>query len=288
MRWSCVAAMGIVLVSGPAHGVVLRVPTQYPTIQSAVDAAAAGDTVRVVPGIYRDCTHPSGEVDSVLACVVMKTGISLLGSGAEQTWIDAGRAGICVYMRDVDRAVVEGFGLSNAGDRADRWSRSPTILARCSNAQIRRCVITPGPEGGIFCAQAPCPILEDCTFRRPERSLQDSSASVSRCALDAAEAGVRLSRSPLLTQRAPDLTNPSTTIVFGLTEPASVTLRIFDVTGREVASLMSCPMVVGTHQLHWDGTMASGDRAAGGTYFYRLTVGDRSWTGRILLSPDDP
>ena len=35
-----------------AHAATLRVPSQYPTIQGAIDASHSGDTVLVAPGIY--------------------------------------------------------------------------------------------------------------------------------------------------------------------------------------------------------------------------------------------
>lgn len=48
-----IAAMWIVWVlSGPASGSVLTVPTQFPTIQAAIDASVNGDTVMVEPGTY--------------------------------------------------------------------------------------------------------------------------------------------------------------------------------------------------------------------------------------------
>jgi PKD repeat protein len=45
--------IGVVLVPAAAHAAAqLRVPTDFPTIQAALDAAAGGDTVLVEPGVY--------------------------------------------------------------------------------------------------------------------------------------------------------------------------------------------------------------------------------------------
>ena len=56
---------------------------------------------------------------------------------------------------------------------------------------------------------------------------------------------------------------------FTLARAQDVTLRVFDVGGREVARLAH-EGVEGRNDVRWDGTLASGARAAAGVYFYRL------------------
>jgi serine protease len=47
--------IGVVLVPRAAHAAAqLRVPTDFPTIQAALDAASDGDTVLVEPGVYTE------------------------------------------------------------------------------------------------------------------------------------------------------------------------------------------------------------------------------------------
>jgi|GEM_PF-2472326 len=313
MRKAVAVLAGLLMVSGPAGAAVLEVPAEFETIQGAVDAASAGDTVRVAPGVYRDCTHPCDGHNGSFSCVIVKSGVTLLGAGAGKTTIDTPIQGLCVYCEDAVDVVIQGFTFRNADD--GEWLFAPAILCRSSSPRIRNCDIVPPSDGGVAWSGRACPVVQDCTFLSyacdpqgraaladppPEGLSADPDARTADPprtsetppsdpapdgdpAVGWAREGVRLSPSPLLVHSAPNPFRLSTTIVFGLTEPARVTLRIYDVTGREIASLVDCPMSVGTHEVTWDGITRSGLDAASGTYFYRLTVGNRSETGRMVM-----
>jgi flagellar hook capping protein FlgD len=67
--------------------------------------------------------------------------------------------------------------------------------------------------------------------------------------------------------------NPSSQVVtlrFELNRPADVTLRIFDVQGRQVSTVASGRMSAGIHVRKWDGKTRGGGLAASGVYFARL------------------
>ena len=85
-----------------------------------------------------------------------------------------------------------------------------------------------------------------------------------------------------LNQNFPNPFNPMTTISFDLPKSGEATVRIYDVTGQEVATLVNRYMDAGRHQAHCDGRNASGQEAASGVYFYRLVMGD-DVVGRKLL-----
>jgi len=57
-----------------------------------------------------------------------------------------------------------------------------------------------------------------------------------------------------------------------------VTLKIYDITGREVQTLVSESLQPGTYEVSFDG---SGYNS--GVYFYKLTAGDYSETKKMLL-----
>jgi hypothetical protein len=81
-----------------------------------------------------------------------------------------------------------------------------------------------------------------------------------------------------LEQNYPNPFNPSTTIQFALPQRNSVTLKIFNVLGREVAILVNEEMAAGVHKIVFDAK-----RLASGMYFYRLQAGNFWQVKRLIL-----
>lgn len=75
-----------------------------------------------------------------------------------------------------------------------------------------------------------------------------------------------------LHQNYPNPFNPSTTISFQLPTEGLVTLRVFDVIGREVATLLHEAIRPGDHSVVFDA--GTSGPLPSGVYFYRLTAGD--------------
>jgi len=86
-----------------------------------------------------------------------------------------------------------------------------------------------------------------------------------------------------LAQNVPNPFNPKTTIAFNLTEAGDVTLEVYDVAGRRVATLIDRHMGAGVHQANWDGMTSEGERAASGVYFYKLATGDQKTSRKMVL-----
>jgi hypothetical protein len=76
----------------------------------------------------------------------------------------------------------------------------------------------------------------------------------------------------------PNPFNPMTTISFDLDHPGMVRLKVFDITGREVSSLVEESMTAGTHAVTFDGA-----GLASGIYFYSLQCGERKLTKKMVL-----
>ncbi len=79
-----------------------------------------------------------------------------------------------------------------------------------------------------------------------------------------------------LGQNYPNPFNARTTISFSLDRPAPVTLRVYNLLGQTVATLVDgARYAAGPHTVEWDGVAASGHPLGSGTYFYRLEVDGR-------------
>ncbi|NOY06759.1 MAG: T9SS type A sorting domain-containing protein, partial [Chlorobi bacterium] len=74
----------------------------------------------------------------------------------------------------------------------------------------------------------------------------------------------------------------TTRITFTLARPASVSLRIFNLAGREIRVLASGRYQAGKHAVSWDGTTGQGSPASSGTYLYQLQVGSTVLTEKLL------
>ena len=81
-----------------------------------------------------------------------------------------------------------------------------------------------------------------------------------------------------LLQNYPNPFNPTTTISFNLPSKSFISLKIFDLIGREQATIVSEEMSQGNYSRQWNA-----ERFPSGIYFYRLQTGIFSETKKLLL-----
>jgi hypothetical protein len=77
---------------------------------------------------------------------------------------------------------------------------------------------------------------------------------------------------------SPNPFNPTTTLSFALPQAGQVKLSVFNVAGREVATLVNGWRDAGNHEVTFDGS-----GLASGLYIYRLTSGTFNATGKMML-----
>ncbi|MDD5088446.1 MAG: T9SS type A sorting domain-containing protein [bacterium] len=76
----------------------------------------------------------------------------------------------------------------------------------------------------------------------------------------------------------PNPFNPSTTISYSIPMAGDVRIMVFDITGREVATLVNAYQTAGSYAVHFDGSAL-----ASGIYFYRVSVAGQHFTQRMVL-----
>lgn len=86
-----------------------------------------------------------------------------------------------------------------------------------------------------------------------------------------------------LKEAYPNPFNPETTIQFSVPENGFMTLKVYNIMGQEVRTLVDNFMVRGYHSVVWDGTDDSGASASGGVYLYRINANGYSKTMKMIL-----
>ncbi len=86
-----------------------------------------------------------------------------------------------------------------------------------------------------------------------------------------------------LMQNFPNPFNPTTNIQFNIEQPGNVNLKIYDITGKEVTTLINEEMNAGSHEVLWNGTDYNNNKVASGVYFYRLNYNGNYNTKKMLL-----
>lgn len=86
-----------------------------------------------------------------------------------------------------------------------------------------------------------------------------------------------------LSQNYPNPFNPETYIDFVLPSELQVSLKIYNIKGQVVTTLLQGRMDPGAHTVRWDGRNDSGEKVSSGVYFYRFTAGERSFVKKMVL-----
>ena len=81
-----------------------------------------------------------------------------------------------------------------------------------------------------------------------------------------------------LEQNYPNPFNPSTTIKYSVPEKGDVTIRVFDILGAEVATLVNVTQEAGSYEINFDASKLSS-----GMYIYRLNAGNVSLSKKMML-----
>jgi hypothetical protein len=167
-----------------------------------------------------------------------------------------------------------------------------TVSGDCENFRVSR-----SAEGGFFTriASIAADPLQDA-YSYTDNTILGLSGSDVIYRLEAvfidqsteilAEQTVAVPRAELaLHQNYPNPFNPGTVLSFILPERASVTLDIYDVSGRLVRRLVNGEeMAAGPREVFWDGANDAGRSVSSGVYYCRLTAGKVTVTRKLVLT----
>ncbi len=116
---------------------------------------------------------------------------------------------------------------------------------------------------------------------QPSRSLSfTTSATISGIAEKAEE----LPREFRVEQNYPNPFNPSTAIHYQIITQSLVTLKVYDVIGREVAKLVEQTQRPGAYTVRWDAKNAEGETVPSGIYLYEIRAGSSVAVRKMVLT----
>ena len=79
-------------------------------------------------------------------------------------------------------------------------------------------------------------------------------------------------------QNYPNPFNPVTNLEFGISDLGFVSLKVFDILGKEIATLVNEKLNPGNYKVEFDGSGLTS-----GVYFYRIEAGEFVDTKRMIL-----
>ena len=111
----------------------------------------------------------------------------------------------------------------------------------------------------------------------------DPTPGLSNTTIMSIKEGTIQPKSFKLAQNYPNPFNPTTNISFELLEDASVTIQIFDVSGRMIKELISGNYSVGGYTTQWDARDERGQLVSAGVYMYTIQVGNDIFAKKMVL-----
>ena len=71
-------------------------------------------------------------------------------------------------------------------------------------------------------------------------------------------------------------------INYGIPKSAIVTIKIYNMLGQEIRTLVNDEKQAGTYSIQWNGLNNSGQQVTSGTYIYRIVAGDFSKSMKMI------
>ncbi len=170
------------------------------------------------------------------------------------------------------------------GDSVPRFISNPRDLTVAPFDSVRKEKIlripAKGPAGGyeltISFGTYPSGVVYDSsfTFRKSLTSEKNQAGHVLE---------TNIPSEPFLEQNYPNPFNPATEIRYGVNADTWITLKIYNLLGQELATLVDEFQTAGAKSVEWNGKSSSGSQIGSGIYIYRMTSGRFTKSGKMIM-----
>ncbi|GEM_PF-4513178 len=124
----------------------------------------------------------------------------------------------------------------------------------------------------------------EATFEGGDKFCDDDIVVVDLwCGVTGTEEDARMEWTDGVAQNFPNPFSPETVIEYELSQPGPVTVRVFNVEGELVRSLVGGMEQAGRHRVAWDGRNDAGEGMAPGIYFYRVETEQLQTMKKMVL-----
>ena len=157
------SAVATLFATSAAPGAGLRVPADHPTIQSAIDAAVAGDSVLVAPGLYAESVNLRGK-SVVLRSEVLLGAVIVAPDGARSIVATSGEpAASRVVGFELRRGGLTGGGVAAANAAV---TSEACVIREAANVGGGGALVTGGSTSFVGCQFVECRATGNLGSRR--------------------------------------------------------------------------------------------------------------------------
>jgi hypothetical protein len=174
----------------------------------------------------------------------------------------------------MDDATSETDSLTGTGSLTFQYD-TPTDLIPSSSSFLQKNSSTASNQNSLLTLQRPA------VFSVPKAKLAKTSTSASRFRIvisTNSDLSGYMPTTPELAQNYPNPFNPTTTISFTVPSKSYVSIQIYNILGKKIATLTDQEYPAGRHAIVWDASTV-----ASGVYYCRMVVGDWRKTIKTLV-----
>ena len=133
-----------------------------------------------------------------------------------------------------------------------------------------------GTTGVVACTQ-------DCANEWGGTATDYNGDEVAGCGeMAISQIGSSLPEEFAISQNFPNPFNPITSITFDVAKMDEISLVVYDLTGKEVVTLVSGIFTPGRYQVNWNAVNNAGDGISSGMYIYRYFSSEKAITRKML------